>query len=523
MAIASAISVLPASSRSRTVVAVGAGGIAAVTLAATERSLGIVVGVAALALFLAGVQRGWLPNWWWAAAGATAGVLSAGIALDSSTAIAVTLLAALPCAAVVAVAQARELRPMTRLIVLILSVSAAVVGLIAIGRTFDMDSLLLLMAAILTTAIPHPRARHPRLPIAGPTASTAARLRYGRTHISSFASSADKRAIELPSGSVVATRVWLGVAVTAGDPLAGPEQQATAIDEFVAVCAAHGWYPCFYQTDPRLRSSYLAAGLRVAKFGEEATVDLDGFSLATPARANLRREVGRARRAGLHATVLSHSEITPVLAEELRSVSCSWITGRGAEMGFSLGRIDETIDPGGWFAVVRDAPGAIHAFSSWLRMGEDGLALDLMRRRPDATCGAVDLCLAAALIAAQQRGLRRASLGAVPYRDSLGDACDGRLTGRLRGQLYRRGMRGYRYQSLAAFKQKFAPTWTSRDVAYAPGTGLQVMLALGGVHLARSPDDHRAGKAGRGLVHDPAPAAPSLRPRARHASRQDRE
>jgi phosphatidylglycerol lysyltransferase len=176
----------------------------------------------------------------------------------------------------------------------------------------------------------------------------------------------------------------------------------------------------------------------------------------------------------------------PTLAAELREVSRAWMRGRGAEMGFSLGRLDETVDEGAWLTVVRDSDGAVHAFSSWLRMGEDGLALDLIRRRPDAAPGAMDLCLVATLEEAQRRGLNRASLGSVPFRDSLSDATDGKVARWVRARLYGSRVHGYSYGSLAAFKQKFAPVWVSRDVAFPREASLTVLLALIRVHTMRA-------------------------------------
>jgi lysylphosphatidylglycerol synthetase-like protein (DUF2156 family) len=156
-------------------------------------------------------------------------------------------------------------------------------------------------------------------------------------------------------------------------------------------------------------------------------------------------------------------------------------------MGFSLGRLDDTVDARAWLSVVRDAAGRIQAFSSWLPLGGDGIALDLVRRSPGAPAGAMDLCLAETLEEARRRGLRTASLGSVPMRDA-GGAPDGVVARRVRAALYRHGAGGYRYDSLARFKSKFAPTWVDRDVAF-PGSlaAPRVLAALAAVH-------HRQGR-----------------------------
>jgi phosphatidylglycerol lysyltransferase len=223
------------------------------------------------------------------------------------------------------------------------------------------------------------------------------------------------------------------------------------------------------------------------KFGEEAIVDLSSFTLAVPERANLRREVCRADRAGLTATVAPWAAAEPLLRAELEPVSRAWLKRRSnREMGFSLGRFQETVDPGAWLVVVRGPGGTVHAFSTWLRLGNDGIALDLVRRHPQAGPGAVDLCLTESLFEARRRGLRVASLGSVPCRDAAGDAPDGRLAHAVRRLLYAHGVAGYRYQSLARFKKKFAPRWESRDIALGGGASTpRVLGALIAVHLGR--------------------------------------
>lgn len=322
---------------------------------------------------------------------------------------------------------------------------------------------------------------------AAPAVAARARRDLGQTHISCFGTTPDKRALQLSCGAVVGFRVSARVAICAGDPLAPPAVQPRAIEEFVDVCERRGWDPCFYQTVPALRPAYQAAGLRLVKFGEEAVVDLPSFTLGVPARANLRREVGRARRAGLEAAVLRPGDDATGIHAELEELSGAWLRRHGRhEMGFSLGRLHELAGSDAWLTVVRASSGELVAFSSWLPLGGDGIALDLVRRRPDAAGGAMDLCMAETLELARREGLRVASLGSVPCRDVNGSAPDGAVAHRVRSSLYAHGLDAYRYRSLAHFKDKFAPRWESRDVAFAGSLATpRVVAALVAVHLAR--------------------------------------
>jgi lysylphosphatidylglycerol synthetase-like protein (DUF2156 family) len=365
--------------------------------------------------------------------------------------------------------------------------TAAVLGISAHLRMLPVS---FLAGGILAAAVPvHLLQRRRPLSFIGGIHAEQMRLSHGRSHVSCFSASGDKQVVMLPSGAMVGFRVAARVAVVAGDPLGRPDEIARAVEEFVALCGRQGWAPCFFQTTPAARDAYRRANLRVTTFGEEAVVDLEGFSLDGRRHANLRHEVTRARRAGLAATVLTWSEASETLRADLERVSDAWLSRHShREMGFSVGRFGETIDGSALLTVVRAPSGEIEAFSTWLRLGEGGIGLDLIRRRPDASPGANDLCLAATLEAARQRGLRVASLGMVPFRDA-GEhlACGGRIASRVRSVLFTRCIGGYRYRTLARFKDKFGPRWEPRDIAFPRGFAApRVLVGLIAVHLRRS-------------------------------------
>lgn len=317
------------------------------------------------------------------------------------------------------------------------------------------------------------------VPVPAGTAGEIERLRllHGRAHISCFSDEEGKRSL-LAGDGAIAYQVWAGGAIAVGDPLAPEPQRREALRAFLQLCSVRGWAPCLYQTDVAQRHLYREAGLRTLKFGEEAIVDIAQFRLDTPAQADVRHELARGRRAGLEVDILPRLGRSDPAWAELERLSSQWLAGHGGrEMGFSLGRFGEVVDRATWYTVARDRDGRPHAFCSWLRLGSDAIALDLIRRRPDAAPGAVDLCLTAAIERARELGLGRVSLGLVPLRDSLGDAEDGRLRRWVRRRAYERGVGGYRYRSLAHFKSRFATHWESRDVVLPRGLALVLAAA----------------------------------------------
>lgn len=303
------------------------------------------------------------------------------------------------------------------------------------------------------------------------------RLRHGRTHISCFTGDGVKSGVRVEGGAIGYQVRW-GVAVAVGDPLIPAEHRGAALAGFLALCDRQRWVPCFFQTDAALRPTYRASGFHLVKFGEEALVEVDRFDLASSSRAGARHEVARARRAGLEATAVWESQAPAGLWAEMEKTSRQWLADRGGrEMGFSLGRLGDRVDTNTRYTVARDRSGRVHAFCSWVRMGGDGIALDLVRRRPDAAPGAVDLCIVDAIERARAEGLARLSLGSVPFRESRGDAPDGPLARRLRAALYRRGCGGYSYRGLSHFKAKFATGWESRDLVLPGGPSSALAIA----------------------------------------------
>ena len=331
------------------------------------------------------------------------------------------------------------------------------------------------------------------------------RLLHGRTHVSCFAGDRVKSILHTGGGVVGFQERW-GAAVAVGDPLVAPGLRRIAVTGFLDMCARRRWVPCFFQTDAALRDGYRTSGFRLIKFGEEAVVEVDRFDLVSPTRADARHEVARARRAGLEVVTVWDPQPPGGLWTELEQVSRDWLQGRGGrEMGFSLGRLRD-VDGSTRYTVARDRNGRVHAFCSWIEMGDDRMALDLIRRRPDAAAGAVDLCIVTAIERSRVDGRAWVSLGSVPFRETLDDAPDGRLARQTRAYLYAHGFWGYSYRGLSHFKAKFATGWESRDIAVPRGlSGLLALAALIRLHSGTAPSAPGVSPVPVGLEAAPLP------------------
>ena len=151
-----------------------------------------------------------------------------------------------------------------------------------------------------------------------------------------FALRADKDLVWAPSGqAAVAYRVVNGVSLASGDPLGLPSEWPRAIGPWLADCAEHGWTPAVLACGPAGGRAYQKAGLDVVELGDEAIVDVAGFSVEGRAMRGVRQAVGRIRRSGYTCEVLRPGDLTP--AQLAESVACADALRAGkVERGFSM-------------------------------------------------------------------------------------------------------------------------------------------------------------------------------------------
>ncbi|HEX3721403.1 MAG TPA: flippase-like domain-containing protein, partial [Nitrolancea sp.] len=192
---------------------------------------------------------------------------------------------------------------------------------------------------------------------------------------------------------VIAYGLSLSSAVALGDPVAtSPVEFQRVLEEFLDFCDANDWSVAFHQIPSTHLDDYVRAGLSCVKIGEEAIVDVTGFSLQGRAVKALRSSINRLERDGYRATFFE----PPLCAEtlgRLRSVSDEWLGLSGRrERGFTLGRFADEYVGSTPVLAIENAAGDILAFANLIHDGVEGEAtIDLMRRRSDIPNGVMDL------------------------------------------------------------------------------------------------------------------------------------
>ncbi len=267
-------------------------------------------------------------------------------------------------------------------------------------------------------------------------------------------------------------RTWIAM----GDPVGPPDQMSSLIRLFLERCDDFGGIPVFYEISSEHLHRYADVGLTFVKLGEEAKVDLAAFTLEGGDARKHRQAVRRLEKE--HATF----RIVPVehvscLMDQLRAVSDDWLKSRaGGEKGFSLGFFRPEYVARFPVAVV-EQHGRVVAFATiWPGPQKIELSADLMRFAAFAPRDVMEGLFVHLLLWGKEQGYRWFSLGMAPL-SGFESSPVAPLWHRLALFLYQHGEAVYNFQGLRAYKEKFAPVWRPRYLAYPGGLHLPHILA----------------------------------------------
>jgi len=287
----------------------------------------------------------------------------------------------------------------------------------------------------------------------------------------------DKRFLLSDSGEAfvmygVAGRSWISM----GDPVGSREERPELVWRFHALADRHGGWTVFYEVGPDALPIYLELGLSALKIGEEAVVDLGGFSLEGSDHKYLRHAARKLEREGCGFEVVPPEGVTAVLPE-LREISDEWLIAKATrEKGFSLGRFEEAYVSSFPVAVVRRG-GRIEAFATVWRGADRGeLSLDLMRYRTDAPSGVMDFLISQLMLWGREGGWGSFTLGMAPLAGLEGGPL-ATAWSRFGSAVYHWGDHFYSFDGLRRYKQKFGPVWQPRYLMCPGGRAVPVVLA----------------------------------------------
>jgi len=295
--------------------------------------------------------------------------------------------------------------------------------------------------------------------------------RYGAgDSLGYFALRADKSLIWAPSGAaVVAYRVVNGVSLASGDPIGAESAWPDAIGAWLADCTVHGWTPAVLGCGNAGGRAYRKQGLDVVELGDEAVLDVAGFSLQGRPMRGVRQAVSRIQRAAYACEVARQRELsTEVLAEAVHAAEA--FRDGAVERGFSmaLSRLGDPGDGDCLFVICRDSSGRIRGLLQFVPWGTDGLSLDVMRGDRTADNGLTEFMVVSALEAAPGLGVRRVSLNFAVLRSVFARAEElgaGPVL-RLWHRLLKAASRLWQIESLYRANAKYQPAWQPRYLCF---------------------------------------------------------
>ncbi len=353
---------------------------------------------------------------------------------------------------------------------------------------------ILLFTAVSVRQLLTPRVRMPSLPNENDLERAAAVVAAAQDCSANLALVGDKAFLFDSAGDgFIMYRVQGGTWAAMGDPVAPAQQQANLLWQFREMVDEHGGRCVFYQVKPENLALYADLGLALYKIGDEARVDLAGFSLDSSGKRDLRQTHRRAVREGAVFRMLTAAEVQDCLPR-LRRVSDAWLAHKsGREKGFSLGFFDADYIARFPCGVV-EAGGEIVAFANlWSGAGKAELSIDLMRHLDTGIYGVMDFLLVEIMLWGKAQGYQWFNLGMAPL-SGLESRRLGPLWHKVGGLVYRMGDQFYSFRGLRRYKEKFGPVWRPKYLACPGGLAIGRVIIDITAAIAGAPKTPRIGK-----------------------------
>ncbi len=268
------------------------------------------------------------------------------------------------------------------------------------------------------------------------------------------------------AGGSAAFQSHAGVALMLSDPLVSEDRRSEAIEEFAGAAQRAGLIPALFSVGQRSFDA-MPRGWRSLIVAEDTIVDLPGLAFTGKAWGAVRTAINKAGREAITFRMTRLADEPRQVVAQVRKISEQWTGDKSLpEMKFTLGTVDEALDPEVMVGLAFNEAGELQGITSWLPVygaaaegsGEPrvvGWTLDVMRRADDSFSQTMELLIASSAQYFAEHGYEFVSLSGAPFihpEDRDLTPVDQVLTriGELIEPMY-----GFR--SLHRFKQKFNP------------------------------------------------------------------
>lgn len=268
----------------------------------------------------------------------------------------------------------------------------------------------------------------------------------------------------------IAYRLHAGVAIGLCDPVAAREcDRSGLLTAFADAARAAGLVPCLFTVTEEAARHAAGQGWLRMQVAEEAVIDLPTLAFTGKSWQDVRTALNQAGKAGITMRLGPLSEQPRGLQLQVKAISSEWVEDKGLpEMGFTLGGVDEALDPHVRVGLAVDADSTVHGVTSWMPIhdvggGEPvGWTLDVMRRLPGGFRYSMEFLISSACLAFRDEGCRVVSLSGAPLArtpatESNGGTLDRSTMDDFLDRLGAALEPYYGFRSLHAFKSKFQP------------------------------------------------------------------
>ncbi len=291
---------------------------------------------------------------------------------------------------------------------------------------------------------------------------------------------------DLDDQSVVTYRKHVGTMVALADPVCAPDRLRDAVDAFVELAEGAGATPCWFSIGSATSEIVTERGWLSVQIAEDTIVDLPGLEFKGKPWQHVRSAMNKAVKQDISMRMVSLADESFAVKTQVRAISEEWVGDKGLpEMGFTLGSVEEAMDPAVRVALAVDPTGNVHGVLSWLPVfapGGDiaGWTLDIMRRRTDGFGPVVEYLIASSAVAFKDEGAQFISLSGAPLART-GDF-EAEPLDKLLDTLGAALEPYYGFRSLHTFKKKFNPRYEPvylafRDESDLPRIGVAISRA----------------------------------------------
>ncbi|MGW0039039.1 bifunctional lysylphosphatidylglycerol flippase/synthetase MprF [Gordonia sp. NPDC003376] len=286
--------------------------------------------------------------------------------------------------------------------------------------------------------------------------------------------------------SVVTYQPHVGTLLALADPVCAPDRRRAAVDAFVDLAERSGATPCWFSIGSETSEIITDRGWLSIQIAEDTIVDLPDLEFKGKPWQHVRSAMNKAAKQDISMRMVVLPEESFAVRTQVRAISEEWVGDKGLpEMGFTLGSVEEAMDPQVRVALAVDPDGNVHGVLSWLPVfapGGDvaGWTLDIMRRRTDGFGPVVEYLIASSAVAFKDEGAQFISLSGAPLART-GES-DAEPLDNLLDALGQALEPYYGFRSLHTFKKKFNPRYEPvylafRDESDLPRIGLAVSRA----------------------------------------------